>query len=135
MTQLRRVLYLDAALWAVAGIALLIFPRLLLADLAGLPVYPEYVWVRAVGIVTLALAMLMVLVAQNAEQTWFWTWAFIFTEGALAILFGLKAAFRSSGATAFWWIAAAESAALAAALLWGVARAYAERPEGSPEDP
>ena len=129
MKQLRRVLYLDAALWAVTGIALVAVPRLLLVNLAGLPVYPEYVWVRAVGVVTLSTAMLMVLVAQNAEQTWFWTWAFIFAEGSLAILFGMKAAFRSLGGTTFWWIAAAACGALAAALLWGIARAYNDQSE------
>jgi hypothetical protein len=131
MNQLRRVLYLDAALWAVAGLALVAVPRLLLVNLARLPLYPEYVWVRATGVVTLSLAMLMVLVAQNAEQTWFWTWAFIFAEGSLTILFGLRAAFSHGGA-AFWWISAAACAALAAALLWGIAQAFGEIEGNSP---
>lgn len=129
MNQLRRVLYLDAALWALAGVLLALVPRWVLVDLAGLDPYPEYVWVRAVGILAFSVALLMVLAAQNAEQAWFWTWAFIFAELNLGLLFTVKALFAANGNAGAWWIAALACILPGLALLWGVARAYAEAPD------
>lgn len=126
MNQLRRVLYLDAALWALAGVVLALVPEWLLKDLIGLHPYPEYAWVRAVGILAVAFALLMVLTAQNAEQTWFWTWAFIFAELNLGLLFTIKAIFAAAGNATFWWIAAIICVALGIALLWGIAKAHGE---------
>lgn len=131
MKILKRVLYLEAVLWAGKGVTLATFPRFVLVNLAGLRPYPEYAWVRATGITAFSIALLMVLVAQSAEKTWFWTWAFIFGQGGLAALFLVKAAFAVGGSTAFWLASGAFAALMTALLLWGVARAYGERPQES----
>lgn len=128
MTLLRRVLYLEALLWSVKGTVLALVPRYLLVNIVGLEPYPEYAWVRVAGILAFSVALLMVLVAQNAELTWFWTWAFVIAQGGMTALFLLKAALTSPTSPVFWWASGAFSAVMTALLLWGIARAYEERP-------
>ena len=129
MTLLRRVLYLEALLWSAKGAVLALFPRYLLVNIVGLEPYPEYAWVRVAGAMAFSLALLMVLVAQDAERSWFWTWAFVIPQASMAVLFLAKAAFTSPTSSWFWWASGAFSAAMTAALLWGIARAYGEVPQ------
>ena len=129
MTLLRRVLYLEALLWSAKGTVLILAPRYLLVTIVGLQPYPEYAWVRVAGILAFTCALLMVLIAQSAEQTWFWAWAFVLGQGAMTVLFLLKAAFTSPASPAFWWASGALSAAMTALLLWGIAKAFADRPD------
>ncbi len=65
MALLRRVLYLQAAVWTLAGVALAALPRFVLSTVFGQVHYPEYAWVRIVGVTSFALALFMVLVAQR----------------------------------------------------------------------
>lgn len=126
MALLRRVLYLEALLWSAKGTVLALFPHYVLVTIAGMQPYPEYVWVRVVGIMAFAVALLMVLVGQDAERTWFWTWAFVFAQGGMTAVFLLKVILTSPATPALWWAAGAFSAVMTGLLLWGIARAFGE---------
>jgi hypothetical protein len=127
---LRRVLYLTALIWGTAGILLIAVPRFLLVTLFGQPVYQDYAWVRIGGIDALALALLAVLVAHHLEQAWWWTWAFVLVAAGEAIVATLNALFGAPPEAGLWlwWLFAAGQWALAAGLVYGLARAGAERP-------
>jgi hypothetical protein len=127
VNALRRVLYLEAALWGLKGLLLAVAPSLVLDSIAGIGPYPEYLWVRAAGIFAMSIALLMVLVAQSADENWFWTWAFVFAQGNLTLLFVAKAVFAAGGNAEVWWICGAASGLMTGLLMWGIARAYGDR--------
>jgi hypothetical protein len=130
MTVLRRVLYVQALVWASLGIALAIAPHFVLVTLFGQPPYPDYALARIAGIDGFVLAMLIVLVAHHAEQTWWWSWAFVLIAAAS----GAVAAFNAlvglpDGASSWpWWLSAVVSWAFVAGLVYGLARAGVDRP-------
>ncbi len=129
MNLLKRVLYLEAALWALEGALLGVLPHFVLVTIARLGPYPEYAWVRVAGIQAVAMAMLMVLVANRSKDVWWWSWAFVFETGAIAAFAVLKAALRmGQGPWAFWWLSTAVAALFTAALLWGIVRTGRETP-------
>jgi hypothetical protein len=130
MTALRRVLYLQAAVFAALGIPIVVAPRFVLVTVLGQPLYPDYSWVRIVGVAAFVGAMFMVLVAHHAEQTWWWSWAFVVLragEGVVATLNALLG--LPEGAAAWpWWAFALVSWGFVAGLIYGLARAGVERP-------
>jgi len=151
---LRRVLYLQAAAFFLAGLALAVAPRLVLVNLFSQAPLPDYAWVQIVGAQALVLALFMVLVAQRSEQVWWWSWAFVIVSAAVAVvaaanaIWGVGASvailgrptrgFTSyaplaplvarSSSSALWWLLAAVNAAFTLALLWGLGRTGQERP-------
>src|SRR6266545_6683512 len=92
MNALKRALYLQAAVWAVAGLAFAVAPRFVLVTLFDQP-RPDAAWLRIVGIQAFGLAMLMVLVAHRIEDLWWWSWAFAVVTAGTAALVVLNAAF------------------------------------------
>lgn len=130
MTFLRRVLKVQAAVWAVVGVLLAAVPVFVVDGLLGQPVPQEGAWLRLAGVMAVVLAMLMVLVAQRVTEVWWWAWAFALLEAGNATVFLLNALFGvPSGAAAWpWWIGGAVSAAFGALDLVGLAFAGAERP-------
>lgn len=130
MNTLRRVLYLEAGLWAVAGAALALAPRFVLVTLFDQPRYPEYAWLRLYGIQAVGLAMLMVLVAHRIEQFWWWSWAFALITAGTAAVVVLNAAFglapRQSGL--LWWLFALLTLAFAFGLLYGLFASSKDQP-------
>jgi hypothetical protein len=127
---LRRVLYVTALIWGLAGIVMTAVPRFLLVTVLSQPVYEEYAWVRIGGIDAIALALLAILVAHHLDRAWWWTWAFVIVAAGEAIVFTLHALIGAPpGASVWpWWLFAGGQWALASALVWGLARAGAERP-------
>jgi hypothetical protein len=125
---LRRVLYVMALQSVVGGLALVVAPRLLLVSLLGQPEYPDYAWVRLLGMAALSLSLLAVLVAQRIEDLWWWSWAFVILIGGQAIVSTLHAAFGlPPTASAWpWWALAGLWWLIAAGILLGLARAGAE---------
>jgi hypothetical protein len=128
VSLLKRILYLDALLNAALAVALIAAPRLLLVDLFGQPVYPDYAFVRVFGVAALTLAMLEVLIAQRVEDHFWWCWTFVVFEGARAavltlhVLFGLP-----QGADPFmWWLGSGVRWAIAFGLLLGIGKAAGE---------
>jgi hypothetical protein len=130
MAFLQRVLKVQAALWAVAGALLGLFPRWLLHDAFGQPPMGEHAWVRAAGIMAIVLAMLMVLVAQRVADVWWWGWSFALLEAGTATVFVLNAAFGlPDGAEAWpWWALGGVSVVLGGLDLVGIAAAGREKP-------
>ena len=130
---IRRLLYLDALLSALGGVALLALPRFLLQTLLGQAALPDYAWPRLTGVAGFTLALLMVLVAHRVEELWWWSWAFVVLEagaGAVTTLHALVG--LPAGAAAWpWWIMAVLSWGCAGGFLWGLAKAGIERPPGS----
>lgn len=126
---LRRVLYAEAGVWAVAGVALAAAPRFVLVTLFDQSPAPDYGWVRITGIEAFALALLMVLVGHRIEDLWWWSWAFVIPTGLLALVAVLNAAFGlpPTSSTVLWWIMAAVGALFTGGLLWGLARTGRER--------
>jgi hypothetical protein len=130
MALLKRILYLQALVWAVAGGGLVLFPGLILHDLFSQPDYAEYAWVRVVGIQGFVLALVMVMVAHRIDTLWWWSWAFALAAAGLATVFTLTAAFGpAEPAPAWpWWVFAAVNWAFALSLAWGLARTGQEKP-------
>jgi hypothetical protein len=128
---LRRFLYLNALESALGGVALVAAPRFLLVTVLGQPEYPDYALIRLLGVAGIGLALLAVLVAQRIEELWWWSWAFVIQVGGQAVVVTLHAAFGlPSTASAWpWWALAGLLWAIAAALLWGLARAGVESPQ------
>jgi hypothetical protein len=126
---LRTVLYLDAVVWAVTGVLLAVMPVWLLEDVFGQVPLGDYAWVRMAAILGVGTALLMVMVAHRIDTLWWFAWAFVLTEGALALLSVLNALFGlPEDSILLWWLFAGVSAAFAAAMLVGLAKAGTERP-------
>ncbi|MGQ0669594.1 MAG: hypothetical protein ACT4PO_07965 [Actinomycetota bacterium] len=130
MKLLRRVLYWQAAVWAVSGIALAALPKLLLLTVFDQAHYPEYAWIRIAGIQAIALAAFAVLVAQRLEDLWWFSWVFVIANAAVVTIDVLNAVFGlpSRISSLLWWLSAALAATFTAGLLWGMAKAGQERP-------
>jgi len=104
MTFLRRILKLQATLWAISGLALTFAPAWLTETVAGQPPLGDQTWLRALGVMAIVLALLMVLVAQRLEDVWWWAWAFVLLEAGTATVFALHALLGlPEGAAAWWW--------------------------------
>jgi hypothetical protein len=130
MTLLKRVLYLQAAVTTLLGVALVALPKFVLLTLFGQVHYPEYAWVRITGIEALGLAMFMVLVAHRAAEVWWWSWAFVLVTGVIAVIAAFNAliGLPQAASPVLWWLLAAGNAGFCAALLWGLGRTGQERP-------
>jgi len=130
MNALRRVLYLQAAVWALAGLSLAAAPRLVLVSLFRQPPFYDYAWLRILGLQSLGLAMLMVLVGHRVAELWWWSWAFELVNVALVPVVVLNAALGlASGESAVvWWMFSIVAAGFAFALLYGLFVSSREQP-------
>jgi hypothetical protein len=130
VSLLRRVLYFEAAVWGVTGVALAIFPHIVLETIFNQVAYRDYAFVRILGVEDVAMAMLMVLVAQRARELWWWSWAFFFPTILIAIVAVLNATLSLPrfSSSLMWWLLAGVNAVFAGALLLGLARTGRERP-------
>jgi hypothetical protein len=130
VNALRRTLYLQAGVWAAAGVALAAAPRLVVVGLFGQPGLPGPAWVRIVGIQAFGLALVMVLVAHRVEELWWWSWAFALVTVGVAAVALLHAALgvgpEESGV--LWWLLAGVATAFALSLLYGLFLASVEQP-------
>ena len=132
MNALRRVLYLQAAAWAVAGMALAAVPRFVVETVFGQPVPFDPAWLRILGLQAFGLALLMVLVAHRAEELWWWSWAFAMATTGSAAVALLHAAFGvgPGESRASWWVLALVLVGFSLSLLYGLyatARRYEPR--------
>ncbi len=130
MRLLRRLLQLQAALWAAAGVLLLLGPGWLLENVMRQPRLGDVVWLRTLGVMSLVLAMLMVLVQQKLDDVWWWAWAFALLEAGTATVFVLHALFGvpAGASAAAFWILGVANAAFAAGLLLGLGYTSQEKP-------
>ena len=130
MELLKRVLILQAAVWAVAGLAIALAPGFVLVTLFDLPEPPDFGYVRVAGVCALSLAMLMLLLSRRLDDLWWWSWAFVVAAAGTAVVALLNALFGlpDGASPLLWWLFAAASAAFTAGLLAGLARAGTERP-------
>jgi hypothetical protein len=130
MNTLRRVLYLEAGVWAVAGASMALAPRFVLVTLFDQPPQGEFAWLRLYGIQTLGLAMLMVLVAHRIEQLWWWSWAFVLVTAATAGLVVLNAAFGLAPGQSgvLWWLFGFVALVFSFGLLYGMFVSSREQP-------
>jgi hypothetical protein len=130
MNRLRGILYLQAAVWAIVGVALAVAPRFVLVTMFDQSQHQEFAWMRLVGAQSLGLAMLMVLVGHRVEQLWWWSWAFALVTMLTAVVVLLNAAFglapHESGV--LWWVFAAVATAFSLCLLYGLYAASKEQP-------
>jgi hypothetical protein len=130
MNVLRRVLYMEAGVWAIAGAVLAVAPRFVLVTLFDQPPLGEFSWLRLFGIQSLGLAMLMVLVAHRIEQLWWWTWAFAFVTASTAAVVVLNAAFglAPDQPSLLWWLFGVVALAFSFGLLYGMFQSSKEQP-------
>lgn len=131
MTFLQRVLKVQAALWALTGVAFAALPVFTL-DVLGQPVPVEGAWLRMLGVTSVVLALFMVLVSQHAAETWWWAWGFAILEAGVATVAILNAVLGvPQGASATtWWAIGIGAIAFGALDLIGIARAGQEKPIG-----
>jgi hypothetical protein len=127
---LQRLLKLQAGLWLLWSLGVLIAPAWVAQGLLSQPPLSQYAWLREMGVMGLVLVMLMVLVSQRIEELWWWSWAFAVLEVGTATLLVLTALFGlPSGAVAWpWWVLAAVNGAVGAGLLVGMSDAGQEKP-------
>jgi hypothetical protein len=127
---LRRLLKVQAILWAAWGLLALVAPRWLVETVMGQPALGDAVWLRSIGVLSLVLSLLMVLVSQKLDDVWWWSWAFGVADVGLGTVCVLHALFGlPEGAAAWpWWALGAVNAALGAGLLVGMADAGQEKP-------
>ena len=129
MTLLKRVLYWQAALWAVSGVGLFSVPGWLVKRLLDQPLVGDDVWLRAMGAMAIILSLLMVLVAHHLDVVWWWAWAFVILEGAMAAVFAVNALVSLPGSAAAlpWWLIAGANALVGALELVALAKVGMER--------
>ena len=122
LNALRRALYLEAAVWAIVGVALAAAPRFVVVSVFGQPEPAEPAWFRVIGLQAFGLALLMVLVGHRARELWWWSWAFALTTVGMAVVAVLHAAFglAPGQSGALWWTFAAVTAVFALGLLYGL---------------
>jgi hypothetical protein len=127
---LKRVLVLQAAVWAACGLAIALAPRFVLVTLFDLPEPPDLGYVRVAGVCSLSLAMLMLLLSRRLAELWWWAWAFVVAAVGTALVALLNALFGlpEDASPLLWWLFAAASAAFTVGLIAGLARAGTERP-------
>jgi hypothetical protein len=120
---LRRVLYWQAALWSLSGVALTLLPRPIVRGLLDQRQMPDYAWVQLVGILMFGMATLMVLVAHRIEELWWWCWSFVLTGAVISLLAFLNAVVGlPEGSSAWpWWLLAGVSALFTGGLVVGLA--------------
>jgi hypothetical protein len=133
MKLLKRVLYWEGALLAIGGSFLALFPRWLLETVFAQPPTPD-VWVRVAGVQAMGFAMLAVVIAHRIEELWWASWAYVIVGGGIGII---AAAYALVGlpegvSPVIWWLMTAESAAVTAALVIGLAIAGTERDPNAP---
>jgi hypothetical protein len=128
--MLRRVVKIQAALWAITAAALGVFPATTVDALGQAPV-PETAWLRILGVAALVLAMVMWLVATSLDKVWWWAWAFVVLEVLTATVCILNALFGvDPGASAWaWWVLGAASAVIAAFDMIGLGWTSQEKPQ------
>ncbi|HET9250164.1 MAG TPA: hypothetical protein VFP13_09550 [Actinomycetota bacterium] len=130
MDLLKRVMTLQAFVWAACGVAIAVAPRFVLVTMFDLPPLPDQGYVRIAGVFAFSLALLMVLVARRLETLWWFAWAFVIATAGSAIvavsnaLFGLP----DGASPLLWWVFAAASTAFTVGLLAGLAKTGTERP-------
>lgn len=119
---LRRALYLQAAVWAVAGTALAVAPRFVLATLFDQGGLGDAIWARLLGVQSVGISMLAVLVAHRVDELWWWSWAFALAAVATAVVAVLHLAFgrRPDEAALLWWVFSGLSVGLALFILAGL---------------
>jgi hypothetical protein len=129
MNALRRALYLEAAVWALAGLALSIAPRVVIVTVCDQP-RTDPAWLRVVGIQAFGLALLMVLVAHRIEDLWWWSWAFALVTVGIAAVAVLNTAFglAPGQSSLFWWLFSAVTVVSALGLLTGLYISSQEQP-------
>jgi len=130
VNALRRLLYLQAGAWFVAGAAVAAAPRLVLVTLFHQPRHQELAWVRLLGVQEVGLALLMVLVAHRVEELWWWSWAFALATVATAAVALLNAAFGLGPheSSVLWWVISVAAALFSLGLLYGLYAASREQP-------
>ena len=130
MDVLKRVLLLQATVWAVCGLGIALVPRFVLVTLFDLPEAPDLGYVRVAGVCSLSLAMLMVLLSRRLAELWWWSWAFVVAAAGTALVAVLNALFGlpEGASPLLWWLFAAASAAFTVGLVAGLAKAGTERP-------
>ena len=130
MDLLRRVMILEAAVWAACGVAIAVAPRFVLVTMFDLPELPDQGYVRIAGVFAFSISLLMVLVARRLETLWWFAWAFVLATAGSAIVAVLNALFGLPNGVSplLWWVFAAVSTAFTVGLLAGLAKTGTERP-------
>jgi len=130
MNGLRRALYLQAAVWALAGAALALAPRFVLVTVFGQPAPNEPAWLRLLGIHAFTVAMLMVLVAHRIEDLWWWSWAFALMATGVAGVVVLNAALGLAPGESgvLWWLFSLVAVGFDLALLFGIYMTSRQQP-------
>jgi hypothetical protein len=130
MQVLRRTLYLQAAVWSIAGFALATVPRFVVSTILGQSRPVGDAWIRVVGIQAFGLALFMVLVGHRIQDFWWWSWGFTLVTSGLATVALLNAAFglARGDSAALWWLFGTVAVAFAFGLLYGLYQASGEQP-------
>jgi hypothetical protein len=110
-------------------LALVVAPGWLVGSVFDQGPLGEDAWLRAAGVMALALAGQMVLVGHRIEELWWWCWTFLLLEAGTSLVFGLNAlvGVPAGAATWPWWLLAVVNAAFVVFQLAGLAKTGTER--------
>jgi hypothetical protein len=116
-------------LWAAFGLVLAVAPGWLVEVLLDQPPVGEDAWLRAAGVMAVALAAQMVLVGHRIEELWWWSWTFVFLELGTALVFILNVTLglREDAPAWGWWALATVTVSFAAWEVAALAKAGTER--------
>ena len=129
MTLLRNVLRWQAALWALAGLGLVLVPGRLVVGLLNQTTVGDAAWLRILGVLAIVVAAQMILVTRKLEELWWWSWSFVVLEAGVAAVATLHAAFGVAEGSAVWpwWLLAVGSWGFMLLDLAALAKAGTER--------
>ncbi len=130
MTFLRRVLKVQAALWALTGVALAALPVFTVRTILDQRMPSDGAWIRMLGVTCVVLALFMVLVSQHVTETWWWAWGFAILEAGIATIAVLNALFGVPNGSLVWawWAIGVGAIALGTLDLIGLAKAGQDKP-------
>lgn len=126
---LRSTLRWQAVLWAASGLVLLLAPGWIVETVLDQIPLGEDAWLRAAGVMAIALAGQMVLVGHRIEELWWWTWTFVLLEvGTAGVFLATAIAGVPEGAETWpWWALGAANGVLGALQIAALARSGTER--------
>ena len=130
MSLLRRALGVGAVLVLALSAPLVMIPRTIVETVMGQGQTGDVVWIRLLGVASVALALFHVLILRKLDDLWWWCWAFVVFDGLSAVVVIVHASVGlPEGSAAWpWWIYGATSAVFTGLYVVGLAKTGQEKP-------
>ena len=130
MSLLRRALGVGAVLLLALSAPLVVIPRTIVETVMGQEQTGDVVWIRLLGVASVALALFHVLILRKLDDLWWWCWAFVVFDGlsALVVIVHATVGLPEGSAAWPWWFYGATSAVFTGLYVVGLAKTGQEKP-------